>query len=283
MEKIGKRISSIHIICIVFFSIISPITYSVDQPLNDNIFPLGNLEFFPKSYDFGNIIEGEIYSTNFQIWRGGGCCGLEYSIFSECEFIEVFPSSGTSHGEHDDISIYVDTTGLDPGHYSCNINISSNSGNGVFVINFTIFILYWPDINCEANLHWLDVKTGSELQGIIYIMNEGDPGSLLDWMIISYPEWGFWNFSAESGFDITPEDPAKKIDLNVIAPDDRGSEFYGDITIVNKHNFSDLCIINVSISTSKIKSLNNCLFNFLQYNPFLPDLHNYMIKIKKCI
>ena len=57
---------------------------------------------------------------------------------SECEFIEVFPSSGTSHGEHDDISIYVDTTGLDPGHYSCNINISSNSGNGVFVINFTI-------------------------------------------------------------------------------------------------------------------------------------------------
>jgi hypothetical protein len=260
------------IICIIFFTIITPITNSTIQPINNNspsscLF--GTLDFYPKSYDFGNVTEGEVNSTTFEIWRAGGCCALEYALSSECEWIEIFPTSGISHGERDIITIYIDTKSLDPGHYSCNINITSNGGNGIFIVNFTIFIVNWPEINCEANLQWKDIEAGSKLEGFIYIMNVGDSKSLLDWMIISHPDWGIWNFSAESGYDITPDDPAEKINVSIIVPDEKKSNLYGEIIIINKHNNSDFCNINVSISTSRIKKSYIEIFNFLQYNSYM--------------
>jgi hypothetical protein len=264
MEKIGIIIKRIFITFIIIFSIFSPITCGFDKALKNNVNSLGSmgiLDFYPKSHDFGDITEGEVNSTTFEIWRAGGCCALEYALFSNCDWIDVFPTSGTSHGEHDIITVYVDTTGLDPGFYSCNINITSPSGNGVFIVNFTIIIENWPDIYCEANLHWQDIEVGSELFGDIFIMNEGDAGSLLDWMITSYPDWGIWNFSALLGYDITPIDPAEKITVSIIVPDEKNSDFIGNITIVNKHNISDFCNIDISISTPRINYFNMLFFD----------------------
>ncbi len=267
MEIIGKKILRMLITCIIFFTLSSPIIFGISQPTNNNLFSQGvsgMLDFDPKYHNFGNITENEIYSTTFEIWRAGGCCALEYALSTECEWIEIFPTSGISHGEHDIITIYVDTKGFDPGYYSCGINITTNGGGkGVFIVNFTILIVNWPDINCEANLHWNNTKVGSELEGSIYIMNEGDPESLLDWLILSYPDWGSWNFSSVEGFDITPYDPAQKINVSIIVPDKKKSDFFGEIIIANKHNNSDFCNINVSISTSRIIKPSIAFFDLL--------------------
>ena len=91
--------------------------------------------FGPVSHDFGDMYEGETGSTYFEIWN----CGtgtLTYSLSESCSWVDVRPTSGSSTGEHDTITVDIDTTGLSSAgyhssrYYSCNIYISSNAIQG---------------------------------------------------------------------------------------------------------------------------------------------------------
>ena len=69
------------------------------------------LSYNPKSYDFGDMYEGEENSTTFEIWNSG-CCRLVYYLHWNCSWVDVYPTNGTSLGEHDTINININTTGL---------------------------------------------------------------------------------------------------------------------------------------------------------------------------
>ena len=101
------------------------------------------LEYTPEQYDFGCINECSIATTTFEIWNG--CEGaLEYEISWDCGWIQsLTPTSGTSTGEKDTITVQINTAGM-WGTYSCNITITSNGGEG----NFTLYVFVG---NCDPN------------------------------------------------------------------------------------------------------------------------------------
>jgi len=105
-----------------------------------------------------------------------------------------------------------------------------------------------PDLDCSGTLSWTDVPPGDIVTDTFTIENDGEPLSLLDWQIDSYPEWGTWSFNPESGTGLEEGDTVI-IDVEVIAPDEPETEFTGEVKIVNSEDPSDYCIIAVSLVT----------------------------------
>jgi len=97
------------------------------------------LSFSPNNYNFGDKLQGETDSTSFEIWYSETDEEtLEYSLSESCSWVNVSPLSGSSTGEHDTISVDINTTGLSVGPHSCGIQISSNLGDAVFTVSVNI-------------------------------------------------------------------------------------------------------------------------------------------------
>jgi len=95
------------------------------------------LSYSPSSHNFGDMLEGQTDSTTFEIWNSGTGT-LSYSLSESCSWVSISPTSGSSTGEHDTITVNIDTTGLSSGSHSCDISINSNGGSETFVIGVNI-------------------------------------------------------------------------------------------------------------------------------------------------
>lgn len=98
------------------------------------------LEYSPGSHNFGRICTEDegTYSSTFEIWNSGDET-LDYTLSESCSWItSISPSSGTSNGEFDTITVTIDTTGLSEGTYSSDITITSNGGSGTFTVSVQI-------------------------------------------------------------------------------------------------------------------------------------------------
>ncbi len=134
----------------------------------------GLLAYDPKSHDFGNIPIGASVETVFQIWNGGGCCSLTFSISENYSYVSVFPTSGTSNGEAINITVMIDTTGLPLGTYPCEIDITSDGGNGIFWANFTLVQYPDPTLSCiPTSIDFGFVPNGANATGTLYVQNIG--------------------------------------------------------------------------------------------------------------
>ena len=91
------------------------------------------LSYSPKSHNFGDMEKGIVNSTTFEIWNSG-CCTLSYEITENVDWVQVNPTSGNSIGEHDIITVSINTEELTIGLHEYNISIQSSSGNGFFTI-----------------------------------------------------------------------------------------------------------------------------------------------------
>jgi len=95
------------------------------------------LSYSPSSYNFGNVAQNDAGSTSFEIWNSGQQT-LTYSLSKSSSWVTVTPTSGSSTGEHDSITVSIDTTGLSLGSYTCPVSISSNGGSGTFTVYMTV-------------------------------------------------------------------------------------------------------------------------------------------------
>jgi hypothetical protein len=130
------------------------------------------------------------------------------------------------------------------------------------------YTLIAPDLECEGELSWTGIEPGEEVTGSLTIRNAGDPGSELDWEITDWPEdWGEWTITPLNGDNLKPEDGDVTVEVIVIAPDEKFSEFSGEIIIVNKENGGDYEIIPIYLKTPKNKAFNINLFEIL-FNRF---------------
>ena len=120
-----------------------------------------------------------------------------------------------------------------------------NNTGSAYVFKHTIA----SDLDCDGTLSWTNVKPGATATGTFTVENIGEPLSLLDWEIESYPNWGTFTFDPTSGINLTPEDGAITINVEVTAPDETETKFSGEIKIVNSENPDDFCIIDVSLAT----------------------------------
>ncbi len=149
--------------------------------------PAPELSYDPTSYDFGEKPEGAIDSTDFEIWNSGTGT-LTYSLSETCDWVEVSPTEGTSTGEHDLITATINTTDLTPGPYSCDIQITSNGGSGIFTIYVTVIegneqidqqqdrfngnlIIFSSRQGAQSFIPTLETLTKVEL----YLTKQGDP------------------------------------------------------------------------------------------------------------
>jgi rhodanese-related sulfurtransferase len=106
------------------------------------------LQINPTSYDFGNMFIGDRDDTTFEIWNGA-CCYLVYSITENCTWITVTPTSGGSSGEHDIITVDIDTSVLDAGFHQCDIQITTtNAGDAVLRVSVNTSMADAPRIAC---------------------------------------------------------------------------------------------------------------------------------------
>lgn len=112
-----------------------------------------------------------------------------------------------------------------------------------------INIVLTPDLECDGELSWSSIEPGATVEGSFEVLNEGDDFSLLDWEIESYPDWGTWTFEPDSGTDLTPGEGTVIVNVSIIAPDTPGTNFTGEIKVVNMENTSDYEIIHVTLST----------------------------------
>jgi len=107
-----------------------------------------------------------------------------------------------------------------------------------------------PAICCEGTLSWPEVNGGATVNATFQVCNCGDPGSLLNWEVDTYPAWGTWTFTPASGVDLAEGD-CVIIAVEVIAPPEKKKTFTGKVKMVNSDNASDFCEIDVSLTTPR--------------------------------
>jgi hypothetical protein len=100
------------------------------------------------------------------------------------------------------------------------------------------------DLDCDGSFDWTDVEPGATVTGIFIVENIGEPESLLNWEIQSYPDWGTWTFVPDSGTSLLAGEPIT-VDVEVVFPDPLEEEQWDEIIIVNIDNPDDFCVIDV--------------------------------------
>ena len=106
-----------------------------------------------------------------------------------------------------------------------------------------------PNLACSGSLSWSNIKPGATVHGSFQVMNIGDNHSLLNWTVNNTLTWGTWTFTPSSGEGVTPEVGPVTVDVHLVVPKDKNAVFQGNITLVNKKNSSDYCMIPVSLTT----------------------------------
>lgn len=157
------------------------------------------------------------------------------------------------------------------------IYYQDTSGNTDFtnIMAFTIVDSY-PDLECEGELSWNKIEPGETVNGEFTVLNCGDDDSELDWEISETPEWGTsWIFDPSSGTGLTPAQGGQKVQVQVIAPNNPGTEFNGKIKVINSNDSNDFCEIPVYLKTPRSKSTNYIMIlRLLERFPFFQKLLN---------
>jgi hypothetical protein len=129
-----------------------------------------------------------------------------------------------------------------------------------------------PDLQCYGGLSWSDIKAGSTVTGTFQVKNVGGNNSSLNWTIDSAPNWGSWSFTPQFGVGLTPENGFVTVHVNVVAPENKNTNFEGYIQVVNEDDPTDFDTVPVFLKTSKNTIVQSFLFEFLKDHPFLFSL-----------
>jgi hypothetical protein len=128
-------------------------------------------------------------------------------------------------------------------------NTKNNSDSITIPVTLTTGKKIHEKVVCNGSLAWVDVKTKSTITGSFTVANEGASFSNLSWKIASWPEWGTFTFTPSEGVQLTPEDGPVLINVTIIAPLRRNTEFTGEIKVINSENESDFDTIPVTLAT----------------------------------
>jgi hypothetical protein len=105
------------------------------------------------------------------------------------------------------------------------------------------------DLSSEGSLTWTKIKPGATVTGSFMVENIGKAASFLNWEITEWPQWGTWTFTPSFGVNLTPESGPIIVNVTVIAPKEKNTEFTGQVKIINTKNNSDYESIPVSLFT----------------------------------
>jgi C1A family cysteine protease len=107
----------------------------------------------------------------------------------------------------------------------------------------------YSDLDCDGSLSWTKTKPGATIIGNFSVKNIGEPNSEMNWGIIEWPAWGNWTFTPQSGSSLSPEDGSIIVQVSVIAPSEKNTEFNGTVKVANRYDSSDYAEIHVYLKT----------------------------------
>jgi hypothetical protein len=111
-----------------------------------------SLSFDPSMYDAGMLLVNDSDSTSFTIWNSG-LGTLSYTLSEFCDWIVLSSYSGDCTVENDTIMVDIDTTGMEPGSYHCDVTISSNGGVGVFGVDLVVISNTTPLLDVNQSVY----------------------------------------------------------------------------------------------------------------------------------
>jgi hypothetical protein len=134
------------------------------------------------------------------------------------------------------------------GNYSITLTITDADGKKSMDWGM-VNIFGISSLLCNGFLRMRRVRQGWRTSNSFTLANVGDPGSGLDWEILSYPDRGTWTFRPSGGTGLTPEDGEISVKVTMIVPtSDRFFEWFRDeIVIQNKNDPTETFVIPVSM------------------------------------
>lgn len=202
---------------------------------------------------------------------------------------EIGPNTPLPHGWHERSlmagSFVTITSQMKVRFEASDLNAGSVVEAGIDAFKASIHTCTNPnigDLKATGSLSWPNIKPGITVEGSFIIENIGDEGSLLDWEVLDWPNWGTWIFTPPSGEDLTTDD-AVTIEVSMKVPDEQNQEFSGNVTVVNTDNTDDYETIAVVLSTSHNLANNKMLkmyLNNINANP-LTLYFIYLLNINK--
>ena len=106
-----------------------------------------------------------------------------------------------------------------------------------------------PQVRCDESIHLTNITPGAVITESFTVENVGTSGSLLDWEISSYPDWGTWTFTPSSGTSLSPEQGAVTISVSIVAPEKNSKDYSGYIKVTNTDDPTDCYIIQITLAT----------------------------------
>jgi hypothetical protein len=133
-----------------------------------------------------------------------------------------------------------------------------------------------PDLHCDGSLSWTNVKPSSTIKGSFEVSNIGENGSELNWQIETYPTWGTWSFTPSNGTAL-PKGAVQVVNVTIIAPPEKRTEFNGTVKIINAEDPNDYEEIDVYLKTplNRYLGLTQFFERFPHVFPILRQLLGY--------
>lgn len=207
----------------------------------------------PTSLSYTINVGDSLSSDIFEVWDGNDSLldSITYTISENVDWLSITPLFGTSDSSNNKVShsISFDTTGLSPGIYNTNIEITDST---VGTVNIPIQI----DVETGA---YLVCDTSSIL--VILNINEEYDNQFLVWdgslSLLDYINYSIQN--NESWLTISPllgssDSPADKDSYNyhIDTFGLNSGTYYDTITITNNENESDILTIDVTLIVNQI-------------------------------
>jgi len=154
----------------------SPQTISVSLAVNAQVSP-PSISLSTTSLSL-TITEGsDAQSQTFTVRNTGGVT-LNYSISDNSNWLAVSPSSGTSTGEQDTITVSYATSGLSAGSYSATINITdTNASNSPQTISVSLTVNSQPQSNLPPNQPIISSPYQGEVETDLLLTVQTEPFS----------------------------------------------------------------------------------------------------------
>ncbi len=156
-----------------------------------HISPPPKISFSPLSLSF-SAIQGGANPVNqtLEIWNSGGVT-LNWSLSDDAGWLSEAPTSGSSTGEHDNVTVAVNITGMSAGDYSANITINAPGANNtpqVFPVSLHISVPPPMISFSPTSLSFSAIQGGANPENqTLEIWNSG--GGMLNWSLSNDAGW----------------------------------------------------------------------------------------------
>jgi len=175
-------------------------------------------------------------------------------------FVWCFGDGNTS-SEQNPTYVYSST-----GEYTVDLSVVDDMGEEAVASMVVNIVDAVADLECTGSLSWTGINPGDTVSGSFMVSNCGDSGSVLDWMIVESPGWGSWSCTPDSGTGLSAGEDLV-VNVSVVVPDEKMSEFNGNLTVMNLGDDTDQERIPVLVSTPKsgVRSAWSVLVEWLQF------------------